>query len=137
MTFPYSTNKDDIIINYENEMLKKCIRFMDNYTDVFKKYNCSLKIGLFWRNFLKNKVSENRLPFKNGYECCVYCEIQRDGKIVRIISHDGDADWYDLVATCPVSHISRFFFKNNVALYDDIDDFKESIKVFVNLLADE
>ena len=136
--FTYDTDKDDIIINHEKEMLEKYSKLIDNYTDIFKGYNCSLKVGISWFDFLKGKVSEKRLPLKNGYECQVYCEVQRNGKLVRVISNDEEADWYDLAVSWPVSHISGFFFKNSVNFCTDIDNELEGdMQEFIRLLSDE
>ena len=55
-----------------------------------------MEVGYGWENFLKKEHSTNRLPFKNGYECYIYCEVQKDGTEVRIGSNDGEVDYYVL-----------------------------------------
>lgn len=61
--------------------------------------------------FLKKEHSASRLPFKNGYECYIYCEVQKDGKEVHIESNDGEADYYALSASWIISSIERSFLK--------------------------
>ena len=79
MKFVYTSDKDDEIVKHEKIMLEKYSNILDSYRAIFKEYNCSLKVGYGWENFLKKEHSTNRLPFKNGYECCIYCEVQKDG----------------------------------------------------------
>ena len=119
MKFVYTSDKDDEIVKHEKIMLEKCSNILDSYRAIFKEYNCSLEVGYGWENFLKKEHSTNRLPFKNGYECYIYCEVQKDGTEVRIGSNDGEVDYYVLSVSWTVSSIERRFFKLNVSLSSD------------------
>ena len=89
MKFIYTSDEDEKIIRHEKIMLEKYSDILDRYRIIFEQYNYSLKIGRRWTNFLKKEHSASRLPFKNGYECYIYCEVQKDGKEVHIESNDG------------------------------------------------
>lgn len=45
-------------------------------------------------NFAGDTIMLQRGSFRNGYQCYVYCEVQKDGKEVRIDSTDGGGDIY-------------------------------------------
>lgn len=63
------------------------------------------------------------------------CEVQKDGKEVRVKSIDGEAEYYSLSATWMVSSIERKFFKTKVSLYSDIDDTENDIRELFRLLS--
>ena len=96
MKFVYTSDKDDEIVKHEKIMLEKYSNILDSYRAIFKEYNCSLKVGYGWENFLKKEHSTNRLPFKNGYECCIFCEVQKDEYRSTIGGNDG-VDYYVFV----------------------------------------
>ena len=130
----HKANVDQQIINYENKMLKMYSKLIENYSQAFKQYDCLVKVGFWWKNWLNNRASYNRLPFENGYSCYVSCEIQRNGNEVHIESCDGEAEYYSLSATWPVSSIGKRWFKTNVCFYSDIDEVKKSMEWFLELL---
>ena len=133
--FVYTSDKDDEIVKHEKIMLEKCSNILDSYRAIFKEYNCSLEVGYGWENFLKKEHSTNRLPFKNGYECYIYCEVQKDGTEVRIGSNDGEVDYYVLSVSWTVSSIERRFFKLNVSLSSDTDDIENDMNELFQLLS--
>lgn len=135
MKFVYTSDKDDEIVKHEKIMLEKCSNILDSYRAIFKEYNCSLEVGYGWENFLKKEHSTNRLPFKNGYECYIYCEVQKDGTEVRIGSNDGEVDYYVLSVSWTVSSIERRFFKLNVSLSSDTDDIENDMNELFQLLS--
>ena len=135
MKFVYTSDKDDEIVKHEKIMLEKCSNILDSYRAIFKDYNCSLEVGYGWENFLKKEHSTNRLPFKNGYECYIYCEVQKDGTEVRIGSNDGEVDYYVLSVSWTVSSIERRFFKLNVSLSSDTDDIENDMNELFQLLS--
>lgn len=135
MKFVYDVSKEPLIINHENIMLETYSKIISSYSSLFKQYDCSLEVGLFWIDFSIKKSSDRRLPFHNGYECYVFCEGKRDGKVVRIESNDGEVDYYSLSATWIVSSIERNFLKTKVSLYSDTDDIEEDMKELFQLLA--
>ena len=116
-------------------MLKKYSEILETFRKQLERYDCSLEIGMRWTNFLKNEYSVNRLPFKNGYECYIYCEVQKDGKEVCIKSNDGEVDYYPLSASWIISSITRQFFKIKVSLCLATDDINEDINMLFQLLS--
>lgn len=135
MKFIYTSDKDDEIVKHEKIMLEKYLDILDSYRAIFEQYNCSLKVGCGWENFLKKEHSANRLPFKNGYECYIYCEVLKDGKEVRIGSNDGEVDYYALSVSWTISSIERRFFKRIVSLSLDTDDIENDMNELFQLLS--
>ena len=74
-----------------------------------------------WKYFPRNTVILQRGSFQNGYQCYVYCVVQKDGNEVRIGSIDGEADYYPLSTAWMISSIFRKFFKLNAELYANTD----------------
>lgn len=136
MRFIYTSDEDDKIIKHENLMLEKYSNIFDSYRKIFEQYNCSLEVGLRWTNSLKKEYSASRLPFKNGYECYIYCEVQKDGKEVHIESNDGEVDYYPLSASWIISSIERKIFKISVSLCVAADDVEDDMNKLLQLLAD-
>lgn len=134
MKFVYTSDKNEKIIKHEIRMLQKYTDILDRYRRIFEQYNCSLEVGCRWTNFLKKEHSASRLPFKNGYECYIYCEVQRDGKEVHIKSNDGEVDYYALSASWIISLIERRFFKINVSLCSATDDIEDDMNRLLQLL---
>lgn len=75
MKFVYTPDKDEVIIEHEERMLENYLNIIYRYQSEFEQYNCSLKVGCGWINLLKKDHSTCRLPFKNGYECYIYCKV--------------------------------------------------------------
>lgn len=137
MKFVYTSDKDDEIVRHEKIMLEKYLNILDSYRTIFEQYNCSLEVGCGWTNFLKKKYSTYRLPFENGYECYIYCEVQKDGKEVHIESNDGEADYYALSASWTISSINRWFFKIIVSLCSATDDIENDMNELLQMLSNE
>ncbi len=135
MKFTYDVSKEQLIINHEDIMLETYSKIIGSYSSLFKQYDCSLEVRLFWIDFLTKKRSNHRLPFHNGYACYVYCEVQRDGEEIHVKSIDDEVDYYSLSATWMVSSIERNFFKTNVSLYSDTDDIENDMKELFQLLS--
>lgn len=89
MKFAYDESKTQRIINHEDIMLETYSKIISSYSSLFEQYDCSLDVRLFWIDFSTKKRSNRRLPLHIGYTCYVCCEVQRDGKEVRINSIDG------------------------------------------------
>lgn len=136
MKFIYDKSKSQSIINHENAMLETFSKIIGSYSSLFEQYDCSLDVSLFWIDFSTEQRSDSRLPFNIGYSCYVCCEVQRDGKEVRVKSMDGEADYYSLSAAWMVSAIEKNFFKTKVSLYSDTDDVENDIKDLFRLLSD-
>ena len=133
--FAYDKRKAQRIIHHEGIMLETYSKIISSYSALFEQYDCSLEVRLFWIDFSTEKRSNYRLPFHIGYACYVCCEVQKDGKEVRVKSIDGEAECYSLSATWMVSSIERKFFKTKVSLYSDIDDTENDIRELFRLLS--
>ncbi|MFR6065423.1 MAG: hypothetical protein ACLUH5_05185 [Eubacterium sp.] len=132
--FIYTPEKSEKIINHEEQMFKKYSDIIDEYKNLFKEHNCTLKTGLIWTNF-KDECFDNRPPFKNGYLCQIYCEVQQDGREAHTDSTDGEVDYYPLSASWIISSIFRDFFKLKAYLCSSTDDIESDIYELYNLLS--
>ena len=131
----YDKENAQQIVNHENIMLETYSKIISSYSSLFEQYGCSLEVRLFWIDFSTEKRSDCRLPFRVGYECYVYCEVQRDGKEVHVKSTDGEADYYSLSAAWMVSSIERNWFKTKVSLYSNTADIDSDMKELFQLLS--
>lgn len=132
--FVITQEKDKELRYFEAKMLAKYKKVVDVYLPLFNENGCSLKVELGWLNSIRKKWSKNRLPPKNGYECHVYCLVERDGKEIRINSDDGEADYYTLETSWMISSIRRRFHKLNISLYASIDDVNTDLNGFLSQL---
>ncbi|NCB94634.1 MAG: hypothetical protein EOM40_19100 [Clostridia bacterium] len=87
-------------------------------------------------NDLKKNKSKERLSIQIGYVCYLYCEVERDGKVVRIKSTDGETDYYELSSSWAISAISRYFFKRKVSLYSIQAEVKEEMENYIVTLSE-
>ena len=132
----YEKGKESSIIKYENLIFERYSRIIEKYTSWFRRYDCSLKVGLLWKNSLEKSYSSYRIPFSNGYSCYVSCEVLREGKEVQIRSYDGEADYYILSNAWLISTLERSIFSLKVLLYDGECDVNEDIQDWLRLLYD-
>ena len=117
----YTSELDDDIISHENKMLKLYKEKIEkNYLHVFEEKGFSLNVKLSRISSSKNSLFYKR--DKNGYECYVCCDVQKNNKTVNVISDDGEVDYYILSVAWMVSCIHEEFFKLKVLLFEDIDD---------------
>lgn len=130
---------EEKIVKHEEKMLNvysKIIR--EKYQSFFSKYGCALKIGLEWEFMYKNFYSYTRPPFGVGYSCVVYCEIQKEGKLLNIPSYDGEVDYYPLFATWEISVVNFPFNRLPYVLFPNIDeDMDEDMNELAELLIEE
>ena len=124
----YAKQVNEQIISHEVNMLKIYQDKAQEYSLLFKDYGCTLKLGLMWGNFPRKTTSFNREKIKNGYNCYVYCVVQKNGRDVSIKSTDEEADYYCLSTTWMVSSVCRNFFKLMVSLYTDTNDVYEDLE---------
>lgn len=117
--------------DFEMEMLNRYIDIIRPYFTVFNKMGYELKVELGWVNFLQKTWSSKRLPLKNGYECYVYCLVEKDGEEVRIQSSDGEADYYPLITSWMISSVSRKCHRLKVSVYTNVDDVEADINEFL------
>lgn len=120
------------ICDFENKMFAEYEQAIAPYALLFDAVGCELKLVLGWCNHIRKTWSANRIPLRNGYECYVYCLVEKGGKEVRIKSCDGEADYYPMETEWMVSSVSRRFHKLKVSLYKDLDDIDADMK---NLLS--
>lgn len=113
----YTKEIDSQIISHERHMLKLYEKSISKYILSFDALGYSLKIGLFWKRFAGGIVSLKRGSPQNGYQCYVYCAVQKNGKDVCIKSTDGEADFYPLASAWIVSTIHRKFCRVTATLF--------------------
>ena len=130
----YTKEIDNQIISHENQMLALYNKKIKKYMPLFEKNGYYLKTGLMWKCFPKDTVILQRGRFHNGYECYVYCVVQKDGNEVRVDAIDGEADYYPLSTAWMVSSIVRKFFKLKVELYANTDDADADLSDFASQL---
>ncbi len=130
----YTKAIDNEIIVYENNMLALYLEKINKYKPYFEKYGCSLKVGLMWKHFSKDATILKRASFQNGYQCYVYCAVQKDGTDVCISSFDDDVDYYPLSTAWIITSIFRNFFKLRVELYDNTNDVETYLNDFLSHL---
>lgn len=111
-----SAEKGDAIRAFEAHAFSVCSDMVNRYTPLFAPYGCTLKLGQEWENVIRKVWSSNRLPFKNGYTCKIYCAVQKSGVPLTIKSNDGEADFYDVSSCWVISVIFRRGFRLNVDL---------------------
>ena len=122
---------------FESEMLRKYTKTIYPYFSIFAKMGYELKVELGWYNFLDGTWSNKGLPLKNGYECCVYCIVEKAGEIVRIKSNDGEADYYELIKEWSISIVSRKFHKLKVCTFSDVDEVENDINELLTQLKNQ
>ena len=127
----YTNKIDDEIIFHENNMFALYLEKIKKYIPLFEESGYSLKVGLMWKYFPRDTVILQRGSFQNGYQCYVYCVVQKNGNEVRIDSIDGEADYYALSTAWMISSIFRKFFKLNTELYDNTNDVDADLKDFL------
>lgn len=127
----YTNKIDDEIISHENNMLALYLEKIKKYIPLFEENGYSLKVGLMWKYFSEDTVIFQRESFQNGYQCYVYCVVQKAGNEVCINSIDGEADYYPLSTAWMISSIFRKFFKLNAELYENTDDADADLNDFL------
>lgn len=130
----YKKKTDEQIIFHENQMLALYIEKTKKYIPFFEEKGYFLKVGLMWKRFPRDTVMFQRGSFQNGYQCYVYCVVQKDGHEVRIDSIDGEVNYYSLSTAWMISSIFRKFCKLNVTFYVSIDDVDTDLNGFLSQL---
>ena len=132
MKVKYTNQLNKEICTFENSMLEIYTEKIQAYTIPFETIGCTLKVGLIWKNFFNaDIVSFQREDFRNGYECYVYCSVQKGEREVCIPSNDGEVDYYDMSTAWMISSIRRFFFKLELSLCVDTEDVENDLKNFL------
>lgn len=120
--FVYKAGKEPLIIQHENTALALYSEILSEYAPLLEPFACSFKVALYWIDSSTGRRSEQRLPFCAGYTCFIYCEVQRNGKPVRVKSTDGEADHYELSAAWTVSSIGRIGLSTRASLYFNAEE---------------
>lgn len=120
--------KEKKICEFEANMFAKYEDAITSYYPLFRAAGCELRLELGWYNPIRKKWSTNRIPIQNGYECYVYCLIEKDGEAVRKKSSDGEADWYPLETEWMITSVRRRMCKLEISLYEDLDDIDTDLK---------
>lgn len=132
--FVVTEEKCKEIQNFEAEMLEKYIKAIYPYLPLFNGIGYELKVELGWYNSIHRIWSNSRPPLKNGYECYVYCIVEKGGEEVRIKSNDGEVDYYPLVTSWIISSVFRRLHKLKVSYYVNIDDVDTDLNEFLSQL---
>ena len=127
MKFIYAPNRTDIIVEHETMMLKEYSKIISNYSDIFAQYGCSLNVGYVWNNSLKKNISNSRISFQNGYACYIYCDVLKEGNVLRYNTYDGEADYYEATVSWNISSIEKSFFHLIVTLRSEMDSIHNEI----------
>lgn len=131
--FQYPLEMRKIIIAHEERVLSLYRNIIiEKYQFFFEKHGCSLEIGCEWQ--YKSICSKNRLPFKSGYSCCIYCEIQKNGDMVTVYLQDEDIDNHPLFATWEISRIAHPFNNPPYALWSDVNEIYEDMDELQELM---
>ncbi len=117
MKFKYSKDKDVIIKEHEEEMLKIYSNIVKSYRVKFAQYNCSLKLGCQWeRKF-------------NKYSFSICCRVCKDGnEFIADNGVTGEVDYHVLYASALISSIDSYVY-----LDSDTNEFIEDIESFLNI----
>ena len=135
----YSHQSDNAIYTHEETMLDLYTQQIKNYEPSFQAYGCTIKTGLMWKLFPSTSKSFSRKQIQDGYECYVYCSIEKDGDTVYIKSNDGEADYYPLSTAWMISAARRRWFSLKVRLFSDVDDVAicQELNEFILLLGNK
>ena len=128
MRYLYTPSSFERIVQYEDEMLEKYRTIINGYSAMFSPYNGSLRVSRIWINTKTKEKSYFRLPHQNGYSCYVYCDIEKDGKIFRHYTTNGEADYYELSIFWNISSIFNLFFRKSVTLYAMAENIEEELR---------
>ena len=133
----YSSRADKAIIAHEESMLDLYSKHIHPLEPFFRSCGCTVKTGLMWKTFPSDAKSLRRVPFRNGYECYVFCFIEKDGGEVRIRSSDGEADDYPLSAAWMVTSLHRRWWDLKAQMFTDTDVVDADMEEFLSLLRQE
>ena len=125
------------LVQFENSMLEHIILYTAKIRNELVMRGVDLVIELEWSNWLTHEWSKKRISFQNGYRCYINCYIQKDGKCVGICSNDGEADYYLLLSSTNISHITRKFFKFEIGINSDMDEIIHGIEDLQSKLDNE
>ncbi len=122
----YKKEKNEWIFNQEEKILKSYTDIINEYQDKFKKYGYFLNLNCYWLETIKNKKSDSRLSFKNGYEFYILCKALR-------YSNCEDA-YSELSVSYNISSITGFLFFLNVKLNPDTEHIIEDLERMLKLI---
>lgn len=138
--FKIEGKRQEEIINYENENFKMYTNIMNRYFGLFKKRGYTLKVDMRWKNFYDKTWSVERLPMQAGYECHIFCIVEKNGKEVVVKStYGGETVYYPLVSDWEINFIYRRFNRLKVryspvtdGVVDELDDLLLQLNDVVN-----
>lgn len=132
----YTNKIDDEIILHEHNMLAVYLKKTKEYLSRFEEKGYSLKLGLMWRYSWKRGVMYQRVKFRNGYMCYVYCSVQKDGVDVNVPSFDGEVDYYPVSTVWMITAIFRGLnmLRPRVTLCEDTYCVDEDLNGFLSQL---
>lgn len=124
------------ISKHEEKMLSEYNHMAGKYKEAFAKYRCSLRLNMRWYNCLtiRQKVTDYRLPLKNGYICFIDFGVQKDGIDIKLKSDDGEVDYYMLSDSLHITEINWFIFCKKINLFSDLEDFEKELVYYLQML---
>lgn len=134
MRFKWMPELVSKITKHEEHMLFEYNRVAEKYKEAFAKYECSLKIELKWDNYLsiKRKRYDYRLPLQIGYRCFIDYMVQKDGEELKLISDDGEADYYSYGESVNITWIHWLWGVRKIFLStDNMDVFEEDLREYL------
>lgn len=136
MKFKCSSEITSKIIKHEEYMRFKYNELAEKYKDAFAEYHCSLKLEMRWYNCMsiKQKVYNQRIPFKNGYICFIDFSVQQNGEDFKLISNDGEADYYLLADSTNITDITWLLVCRRMNLISDTEFFEEELHYYLETL---
>lgn len=137
MRFTYTHSRADMIVEHEKMMLKGYSKIISNYSDMFAQYDCSLNVGCVWNNSIKKNISNSRISFQNGYSCYIYCDVLKDGNVLRYNTDDGEADYYEATVSWNISSIEKSFFHLTVTLHSEMDGIHDEIMQLLKVVMEQ
>lgn len=122
------------IYDFETKMFAKYKEAITSYSPLFNNLGFELKLELGWCNHIRKIWSANPISIRNGYECYIYCLVEKSGEEVCIESDDGEVDYYPMETAWMISCVNRKFHKLKVSFYENLDDIDADMKGLLSQL---
>lgn len=107
-----------LIFSHENAKLSELDELISVLEPAFDKNGCAVSTGLFWRTSGTQVNLSARPDIADGYECYVYCIVQKNGKDVKIKSPDGENEIEGLSFGWKITSVCGKNSSLSVSLYD-------------------
>ena len=115
-------------------MLEEYTRAAQTYLPYFEEKGFFIKTGLMWKRFPDNVPTFCRGEIQNGYQCYVFCSVQRKCRDAVVPSNDGEAKWYSLSNAYMVSSVNKDFCRLTISLFGDTNEINDDLSCFLRQL---